>query len=145
MNRFTYLLSFFALVALILFSACNPEEPEKSDEEKQLEALAGTWNVTDVTLDGTVDTGFNNMVLTLTSSKGYSTSGGDFSPVWASSGTFEFKADTKGEVIVRDDAVEIAISNLSGTNMTMSFEYQDAGIGCRSKGICGTYVFNFEK
>ena len=145
MKRLTYLIAFFALGALLTFASCGEDEKPKSAEETQLEKLAGAWNVSDVTLDGTVTSDFDDMVLTLTSSKGYSTSGGDFDPVWASSGTFDFKANTDGQTIIRDDAVEIVISNLSGTNMTMSFEYQDAGIGCRSKGICGNYVFNFEK
>ena len=149
MKKYTFFLSLFALVGLLTFSNCGGgSENEKTEAEKQLDLLAGTWNISTATLDGTdVLTDYAGMTLTLTTSKGYSTSGGSFEPVWPSSGTFDFKSSGGTEdlnTLVRDDDVEMSISNLSTSNLSLSFNY---GVSppCRTKAVCGDYVFTFTK
>ena len=149
MRKYTFLVSLFALAALLTFSNCNNNKgTEKTEAEKQLDLLAGTWNISTATLDGTdVLTDYSGMTLTLTTSKGYSTSGGDFAPVWPSSGTFDFNSSGGTEdlnTLVRDDNVEMSISNISESNLSLSFDYA-VSPPCRTKGVCGGYTFTFTK
>ena len=147
MRKYTFFVSLIALTVLFTFSNCDKNKGnEKTEAEKQLDLLAGTWNISTATLDGTdVLTDYSGMTLTLTTSKGYSTSGGDFAPIWPSSGTFDFKSSGGTEdlnTLVRDDGVEISISSISESNLSLAFDYA-VSPPCRAKGVCGGYVFTF--
>ena len=150
MRKYTYLITLLALAAVFTFSNCGGDEtPEKTEAEKRLEELAGAWNISTATLDGAdVSSDYANMILTLTTSKGFSVSGGDFTPIWPSSGTFSFKQDGSGNddinTIVRNDDVEITISSVSQSNLNLAFSFA-VSPPCRAKGICGGYVFTFTK
>jgi len=150
MKQLRYLLGFAALIVLFTFSNCGEDNPpQPTDAELRVEALTGTWEVTTVTLDGTdVTTDYDGMTLTFSSSKGYSVSGGDFSPIWQSSGTYDFKTAADGSedisTLVRDDAVEMTVGNVSDANLSLSFDFA-VSPPCRTKGVCGGYSFSFTK
>ena len=147
MKKSTYFLGLIVLALLVTFSNCKKKgEDEKTAEELRLELMARTWNVTNATLDGTnVTTDYSGMTLTFTTSKGYSVSGGDFTPVWPASGTFDFASASNVNQFTRQpDNVDVTIVSITETNMTLSFTFATTGRKAgRTTGVDGDYVFDF--
>ena len=124
-----------------------PPDPQPNPIEEQLKLLAGEYTVSSVKLDGTeVTSDYTGMKITFTTSKGYSTSGGDFTPVWKASGSFTFKDEASTPPVltslIRDDGVEMAYT-LSGSAITLNFNIKDPN--GRLAGLEGQYEFKGSK
>jgi hypothetical protein len=142
-----------AMTISTMFTNCgdNKEDPDPTPEPnpitEQLKLLAGEYSVSSVKLDGTeVTSDYTGMKITFTTSKGYSTSGGDFTPVWKASGSFIFKDETSTPPVltslIRDDGVEMAYT-LSGSAITLNFNIKDPN--GRLAGLEGQYEFKGSK
>jgi hypothetical protein len=136
-------LRYFVLIALSTVAlgliSCKDDGPGKTDEEKQLEALAKVWTISSATVDGSdVSSNFTGLTVTFTEEGDYSTNG-SYGPVWPSSGTFELGTDLN--TVVRDDGVTLTIA-LDNISLTASFNYNTLP-GGRTSGILGDYVFQF--
>ena len=152
-------MKYFKFLTLIAFLAgftfmigCgNDDDNGPSEEELQLEKLAGTWSVSSASLDGVDRTAdWSLMTLTLTTSKSYSTSGSNDENVWPASGTWDFAGTTGAGLFTvnRSDGVTITIgSTLSESNMELSFTYALAAAQMESRvaSIEGDWVFTFTK
>ena len=144
----------FTMAISTMFTNCGdkkddpvPPDPKPNPIEEQLKLLAGEYTVSSVKLDGTeVTSDYTGMKITFTTSKGYSTSGGDFTPVWKASGSFTFKDETSTPPVltslIRDDGVEMAYT-LSGSAITLNFSIQDPN--GRLAGLEGQYEFKGSK
>jgi len=136
MKQIKYIL---LLITLVVFNACIGEEPLTTEEEAQnalVEALQGTWTANEVRKDNTVISDFANFSLTITD-KSYSTSNG--SPVWPSSGSFDFEnVETENEFLRQDGRLFTASENNGQITITITYNEETA------RGEFGTYEFVME-
>ena len=136
----------FAIVGLlfILVIASKEDPPTPAEQvDTKLQEIDGQYLANAVTLDGNDVSGeYSGMIITLTAQKTYSTSPGDYDPVWSASGTFLFKDETSNPPVltsfIRDDDVEVEYT-LSGSTMTFSFTIPNP-YG-KLSGIDGEYEF----
>ncbi len=155
------LLSLVCLGALItLYTGCDSGDPEKSEEQQQLESLASTWSIATATnagVDRTAD--FPGLVLTITGS--FTSDGGTYqysftgtrpnpSP-WQESGTWKFGQDPKQDII-RDPGTDLEIPmtyTLSGDQLNVEFVVPEGYECCPGSGriasVEGTWSFTFAK
>lgn len=150
MRKLSSLFVIIFLGSLVIVSSCKKTtpEPEKSEEEKQIEALSKAWVVKSVTLDGTdVTDDWPGFEVTF-GNKTYSSSNSTNDGVWPNSGSFEF-ATSNGEPDVntmlrsgKGEAVEILL-NVTTTSLGMTFTYASDTNG-RLKGTDGNWVFTMD-
>ncbi len=148
------LTKYFAVLLIVaggFFAGCNPDpEPEPTPEEIRTDLLAGTsskgWVLTSSTLDGDDrSTDWADFELTITTSKGYSTTTSFDDNVWPSAGTWDYQG-TEGsglDVMIRSDGIRMNIDNITESNLTLSFDYllskpQKSG---RAESIEGNWIF----
>ena len=145
---------YFAVLLIVaggFFAGCKKDDPVvPTDEEVRTELLAGTsskgWALTSATLDGDDRlTDWENFELTITTSKGYSTTTSFDDNVWPSAGTWDYQGTTGSglDVMVRSDGISMNIVNVSESNLTLSFDYllskpQKSG---RVESIEGNWIF----
>ena len=107
----------------------DPPTPEALKTELLAGESSKTWGLASgsaVTLDGDDRSGdWAGFELTLTASKGYSTSTSFDDNVWPSAGTWDYQGTTGSglDVIVRSDGIRVNIDNASASGFTMSFDY----------------------
>lgn len=139
---------FYALAILafgVVLSSCKKDEPKpKTDEELQLEKLAGTWALPSPSPSNSVTVAGNDVTadwatfqVTFTDGS-YSTSSSAAPEVWPASGTWTF-ATGDVNTLQRNDGVDISI-NVTETSLTMSFTY--TAPGGRIDGVEGDWVFS---
>jgi hypothetical protein len=149
------LLSLIVLTAISIgFIHCGGGggDPELTEEQKVLEKLTantGKWggNATStVVVDGldVTDDLFSGFSITFTEGS-YTTTG--TSPVFPSSDTWTFKANTNGTVLVRaSDDKEMTISSLTDTELVFTLVWdQTTTSSGRQKSIPGPHVFTLKK
>jgi ribosomal protein S11 len=116
--------------------SCKNEVTVTATEQAQnelLDAIQGTWSASEVRKDNTVITDFNEFSLSITD-QSYTTTNG--SPVWPSSGSFDFSsAETENEFLRQDGRLFTASEN-NGT-VTITIVYQEE----TARGEFGTYEF----
>jgi hypothetical protein len=154
MKHSNYLL-IMALLAVV-FACKNDDGPDPvppTEAEKRLEILIagnGTWNLPTtggVTLadgSGSLDITelFENFTVKFTEA-GYTTTG--TTPVWARSGTWEFKDDS-GDVFVREDGLEVTVIEITETSLKFSLEWdQTTYEEGRPRSLAGTHTFTLGK
>ncbi|GAB5526038.1 MAG: hypothetical protein Roseis2KO_39100 [Roseivirga sp.] len=141
-TRFSLILTLCACITTgLLLSGCKKDDPDP--QEEQIKALAGTWNLSSVTNDGSdVTTQYQQFTLTLTTEKTYSTTNGG-NP-WPASGTFDFPDDIVTDRVTRDDNVVVTISEVSATLLVLSFNVNSVGSGTAA-GITGSFTFTLTK
>ena len=142
MRRLTYYSGILTLVFVLILLGCK-KDPEPNLIQDKLNEIQGTYLISAVTLDGNdVSADYAGMSITLTTSKSYSTSGGDYNPVWPANGTFLFKNEASEPPVltsfIRNDGIEVAYT-LSGTTMTFTLNMPDTG--GRITGLGGDFVF----
>jgi hypothetical protein len=135
----------FCTASLLLFPSCKEDEP--TAEELFLAKIGTAWilSSTGVALDDVpVNKVFSGFVLTLTDQSTFTTTNGN-SPIWASSGKFTLKknSSTAGFALVRNDAVEVSVDQLTDTKLVLRFQY--VGQPGRTKSVGGEYVFDLIK
>jgi len=122
-------------------STSDDPDPELTEEEKQINRLAKTWNLGKVLYGGDdVSDRFSGFTLTMTKGKAYSSTPDrgnyDFEPFKAS-GSWDFKGDNLN-VLDRNDGVEMDIV-VTETSLRMNF------IIAESNGrIAGLGEYQFE-
>jgi len=131
--KYITLISIIALTSII---SCKNEVTVTATEQAQnelLDAIQGTWSASEVRKDNTVITDFNEFSLSITD-QSYTTTNG--SPVWPSSGSFDFSsAETENEFLRQDGRLFTASEN-NGT-VTITIVYQEE----TARGEFGTYEF----
>jgi hypothetical protein len=151
------ILSLLILAGLSSFyMACDdPSGGEKSEIDQQIEKLTGTWDATNVTLDGVappVDqsefqisingtAGDPTINFTATRPEGLSP--------WPSSGTMDFDENEPTTMLIRNDGggetVTITYS-VSETSLVMDFVFSgDPFISGRNKNVNGNWHYEFSK
>lgn len=110
-------------------------------KEKLKKLMANTWSINAVTVDGVNQTSlFTSMTLNFTKTNYTTTHGG---LVWPSSGTWEF-VDKQGTTIIRNDDLEIRITELTSTSIKLSLTWESTTFGPgRQESIAGNHVFSF--
>jgi hypothetical protein len=153
-------LKFFLLIAsvgaLFTFSNCGGggSTPEPVADQ-QLAKLSKTWKLASVTLDGAAVTvpSYTGFQLTITGTKGqtsfgYATTFPSTRPLspWKSSGTWEFGVDPLKNIVrdknITTDKVDMDYT-VTGTALTLLFNFQGAGYTTRTDVVKGNWVFNF--
>jgi len=142
-------------VAVSLMNCDGEGGGGNSEEETQLNKLAGTWNISTVTLDGTPRTDFPGLALTISgtfsgagSTYAYSFTGTRPNPSpWPASGTWMFDANPNSQVVRLDDGQKINYTLGNGdSQLTLEFNYQGAGFaGSRVEQVNGNWQFVFTK
>ncbi len=137
--------------SLALFLSCGSDDgPGQSIEDVQLGKLSKAWNATTVELDGIVQTGYDNFVLTMTGSAGsasfgYSTAGRPQLSPWPSSGNWVFGGSPETQII-RDQGTqdEIAVTySVTDTQLQLTFNFTGTGFAGKTSNVGGLWVFTF--
>jgi len=133
------------LIGIVGLTACGGGDtpaPVVDPTQEIIDALSKTWSVSSVTLDNAdVTTDWNGFALTFDSSKGYTATAlnNESILVWPASGSYSFPNANNTNQILRNDGVEITLSNVTETSATLSF--QITGRNGRTEGLIGQWVF----
>lgn len=141
-TRFSLILALCACITTgLLLSGCKKDDPDP--QEEQIKAMAGTWNLSSATNDGSdVTTQYQQFTLTLTTDKTYSTTNGG-NP-WPARGTFDFPNETITDRVTRDDNVVVTISEVTTSRLVLNFNINSVGSGSAA-GITGSFTFTLTK
>lgn len=141
------------LGALLFISSCGPDTPARPIEEVQLEKLVATWNLSDVTLDGTTKRAdYTNFKLTVAGTAGqttfsYTTAGATalLTP-WPKTGSWKFGEPVE-TVIIRMDNPDLPMTySVTDTQLQISFNFTGNGFQpTRTSQVKGQWVFTFTK
>lgn len=119
-----------------------PSTPEEL-MAKKIEAI--NWKIVTVSVDG-VDytTLFKNFTMKL-GDQTYSTTNSP-SDIWKSSGTWKFISNTNGYQVMRDDGVEIDISQIDENSLVFSMMWNKTTYGGgRTSSVSGKHTFTMSK
>lgn len=157
MKKTTQLLTALVFCSLIIFIGCNrnngTDDPDPRDVQAAL-LTTGTWSLSSATVDGTAREEWTGFTLgfaynndsdqgTMTASGVPSDEGADAvfaNGNWTFDGTDE-NADVG--VIVRADGIEMSITTLNETTLTLSFNVPEAS--GRIASFDGNWVFTFSR
>ena len=148
------------ILGIFILNACGGSEKEPTVQETQLKALAKTWNLSAITLDGVnkkTSTDYNDFRLTISGtysasapdgSYNYSVAGRPQLSAWPGSGTWKFGTGDPKTQLVRDPggSGEVAMTyNLvtSPLQLQVTFTYQGDAIQGRSSVVKGQWVMTF--
>ena len=137
-------------VSLIIFMSCGDDDKPPTNEspaDKQAKLLAFEWDLSanGAKLESAAQSEWDDFTLTFSgdgSGGSYTSSGADAAEVWPASGTWKFGDDN--DTIVRNDGVEIDISSLTSSGLTLAFEIETSGSN-RSFGTEGNWSFEFTR
>lgn len=129
-----------------MFVGCKSDDggdPEPSAEQKALEALQGTWKVTDAKKDNVDLDGYSNMTMTISSNKTISTANAPSGSVFPI-GSFTFVEGSDFEKIkVKDVDIQLVYD---ATTLEARFKLDEEGNNAaRVAGLEGDYIFKFGK
>jgi hypothetical protein len=142
-----------AIGSLFTFSNCGESKPAPEPvPDKQLRLLTQTWKVTNVTLGGSPQTGYQNMTLTIKGTKGgttfnYEVTGRPALSPWKTSGTWKFGTDPVTQII-RDPDLANDILNMSyivsdpAATLSITFNFTGGGY-TRTDEVKGNWEFTF--
>ena len=157
-----YVARFFSLFILvsagIFYASCDGgDDPQKSQEESQLEKLKGTWNIQSVVNDATTRTDeYPGMTVAFsgTFSEGGTynytsdaTSWPDTSP-WKALDAWKFDPASIASVIVRQEDDVPMTYTLSNADKTLELRFDYSGDGfhnARVESVAGEWIFTFTK
>ena len=141
MKTIQHIIYIVALASSII--ACKGDDPKPLTEEEQtLKELAKTWSLTTANVDGeNVAEWFSGLKVSFTENKSFTVQNA-VPPLWIASGSFELVKSGSVYLIKRSDGVELTITALSNTNVTVTMDYT-ASSGARVEGISGSYTFEF--
>lgn len=167
MKHFKSFLTILAVASLSIFIACGgggskKEDPEPEGKLKAEQLSFDTWAPSDVKLDNTPRTEWENFTLSFTANSSftggnYSTSGvptdDGASDVWSASGSWAFVENSDGSLnlnqIIKDGdtanpvSVTVGINETAGTgDLTLSWTVPESG--ARIEGFTGNWAFTFE-
>lgn len=154
MKNFRILFPFAIILCLVFMASCKKDDDgggEQTQEQIETARLVKTWEYENVTLEGAQPgEDYTGFTLTITANedatnKSYSTTNGQ--SAWPASGTWDFVDGTDFNTIRRSDGIEMTITELTATNLTLSFTITEddvAKFGQRTQeaqGVVGEYVF----
>lgn len=133
----------YCLLIVGFLTSCGGDDPKPLTEaEEQLKKLAKTWNLSGASVDGlNVDDWFNGLQISFTESKSFTVANA-VPPIWIAAGTFELEKTGSNYVIKRNDGVDLLITTLSETSVSISMTYVGDD-NARIAGITGSYTFIF--
>ncbi len=142
-----------AILSLFLVSqSCKKDSgPGQTVEDAQLGKLSKTWTATNVKLDGTDQTGYDNFTLTISgtagnTSFGYTAAARPPLSSWPSSGTWSFGASPETQ-IVRDpntsDQLDLTYA-VTDTQLQITYTFNGPGYPGRTSNVKGQWVFTFQ-
>lgn len=133
----------YLLLIVGFLTSCGGNDPKPiTEEEEQLKMLSKTWNLSNASVDGlNVEEWFSGLQISFTESKSFTVANA-VPPIWIASGTFELEKSGSNYVIKRSDGVDLLISTLNETSVSISMNYV-ADDNARIAGITGSYTFIF--
>ena len=145
MKKINYLLVCLFL-SMTVFVGCKSDDggdPEPSAEQQALEALQGTWKVTDAK-KGNVDLdGYSNMTMTISANKTISASNAPSGSVFPT-GSFTFVEGSNFKKI-KVDGVDVELT-VGSSSLVAKFKLDEEGNNAaRVAGLEGSYTFTFGK
>jgi hypothetical protein len=147
------ILSLLALVSMtVFFTGCDKgEDNKKSAKDKQIEKLVGTWNASEVTYKGAIQADYGDFQLVLSGDNGddgveYDANNrpADKKGPWPAGGTLFFGDNVATQFEREGDDLDIDYL-LSGTTLTLTFNYAGSGFDGRTDEIEGQWVFTLQK
>ena len=135
MKPIKYMLLFTITIILLL----NARKHKSNPTQAVIDALNKSWTANSVTLDNSnVTRDWNGFNLTFNSTKGYTaTSLSDESIlVWPANGSYTFPDANNPHTVLRNDGVQISLTNITETSVTLTFV-----VPGRTKGLNGEWVF----
>lgn len=145
MKKLNYLLVclFLSMTVFVGCKSDNGGDPEPTAEQQALEALQGTWKVTDAQRDNSPLEGYENMTMTISSNKTLSTAGGPSGSIFPT-GSFTFIENSNFKKI-RVDNVDVELT-AGGDSLVAKFKLDvDGHNAARIAGLDGSYTFKFSK
>lgn len=133
----------YLLLIVGFLTSCGGNDPKPiTEEEEQLKMLSKTWNLSNASVDGlNVEEWFSGLQISFTESKSFTVENA-VPPIWIASGAFELEKSGSNYVIKRSDGVDLLISTLNETSVSISMNYV-ADDNARIAGITGSYTFIF--
>lgn len=132
------------IIALLQITGCDDNE-RPNPEKRYLEKLAFTWYLSQATVNGTdVTTAFNGINLIVRENRTFAAVY-PIDPIWPAEGTFMLREvpGSQDYDIVRNDGVEIHVSELSTSQLKLQMQYQPPH--GRVSSVGGQYEFVFTK
>lgn len=135
------ILAMMLLMIPLAQTACDGNEPDPAADA--LKQLTGSWQVSQVKVDGVDRTDLFDDFSLVIAQKQFTATNGE--PVWPASGTWTF-ADDQGTTFTRGDGVVVTIESLSNTSLVLSLMWTKTTLGAgRERSVSGTHVFEFRK
>jgi hypothetical protein len=137
------ILTLFVLSSLFIVSCSKHDKTGAEQSTSTLTGASGSvWTVSSVMVDNVDKTSmYQGMTLSFTATT-YSTTNGKV--VWPASGTWSFAA-SDGKVIVRDDGVNVTVSQISNTNLVLELDWAKTTFGGRVSSVTGHHIFSFTR
>jgi len=134
-----------AAVVLMIFGLFNLpgcKDDDSIDPKTQtINDLTATWQLVSVTNDNNdVSAQFSGFTLTIAGLNYQTQNGGN---PWPGSGTYEL-SDVDLKTLLRSDGIAITIDQLTATNLTLSFTFNEV-TGGRANGVTGGFTFLMTK
>jgi hypothetical protein len=150
MKAFRILATVFSFGVILIFSGCGGNStPPESLSDKQLGLLTQTWKASSVTLEDIPQTTWPNFQLTISGTKGvtttpfsYSCTGRPTLSPWQASGTWKFGTDPVTQIIRIEDNLNMTYT-VTATTLQIRFNFTGNGYPGRVSNVAGNWVFNF--
>jgi len=135
-----YLITFLLIIITALFPCCSDDDNTVDLKDEQIQALAKSWHIQSITLDGTDITfpAFEGFVLTFQSDNTYTTING--SPIFSGNGFWDFDGENLNTLIIDGVGVNITLNN----TLILEFNLNGTPIGGRLESLTGDYVIIME-
>lgn len=134
----------YLLLLVGFIASCGGDDPKPlTEEEERVKMLAKTWSLNSASVDGrNVEDWFSGLKVSFTESKSFTVENA-VPPIWVSSGSFELVKSGSAYIIKRSDGIDLTISTLSDSNVTITMNYETSA-SSRMAGISGSFTFTFE-
>ncbi|MBT1701601.1 hypothetical protein KK083_32225 [Fulvivirgaceae bacterium PWU4] len=144
MNR--KLTAVLALLTInLLITGCDNDNEKPGPEKQFLQKLSFTWHLQQARVNGVdVTRAFNGPILTIKGNKTF-TVAPPVDPIWPASGSFTLRevSGSQDYDIVRNDGVELHVSELSASQLKLQMQYQPPH--GRVSSVGGQYEFVFSR
>jgi hypothetical protein len=148
MKHLKHITAALVFVSLIVFTSCGGSKggDESNPAKDQAEKIVAEWTLAPngAKLESQTEDGWTGFTLTYTGDE----NGGNFTTtnsasvdVWPASGSWTFDANDIG-TILRNDGVDIDISAVTASSLTLAFTINTSA---RGSSVDGNWTFSFTK
>ncbi len=133
---------FIAMAAVMVhLSGCGGDPAPSKQEEVTAKLTAATWEMQDVTVDGTDKTSvYEGLDISFTATGFTTTNGG---AIWPATGTWSF-TDANATAITRNDGLTVTLLEVTDTSLTLALTWSKTTLGPgRTGSVSGQHVFSF--